>query len=80
MIQLIENDEQRFQPAANAKPMNEENWLLSQNVFRWDEAIECVFEITNSNREQDTHIANIPLIFNYLKHLGADSAGGWNVE
>ncbi|MBU4352837.1 MAG: glycosyltransferase, partial [Nanoarchaeota archaeon] len=59
LIQLIENDELRFQLATHAQATIRENWLLSQNAFRWNETFESAFEIINSNREQDTHIVSI---------------------
>jgi len=59
LIQLIEDDELRFYLAKNAQETIRSNWLLSQNAFRWNETFERVFEIINSNREQDTHIVSI---------------------
>jgi len=59
LIQLIENDELRFQLATHAQATIRNHWLLSQNAFRWNAAFESAFEIINSNRGQDTQIVSI---------------------
>ena len=59
LVQLIENDELRVQLADQAQTTIRENWLLSQNAFRWNETFQSAFEIISSNRERNTHIASI---------------------
>ncbi len=58
LMQLIENDELRFQLAASAQASIKENWLLSRNAFHWEETLKNAFEIMNSNKEQDAHIVS----------------------
>ncbi|MDP1624243.1 MAG: glycosyltransferase [bacterium] len=59
LIQLIENDELRFQLATRAQAAIRKNWLLSQNAFRWEETFQRAFNIPSSNREQNSRIVNI---------------------
>jgi glycosyltransferase involved in cell wall biosynthesis len=59
LIQLIENDNLRFELATHAQATIKENWLLSQNAFRWNEILQSTFDVTKSNREQDTHIVSM---------------------
>ena len=59
LIQLIEDEELRFDLAKNAQETIRSNWLLSQNAFRWEETYQRAFDILSSNREQKNHIVNI---------------------
>ena len=59
LIQLIENDELRFQLATNAQATIKENWLLSQNAFRWNDALQRALEVASSNRPQNANIINM---------------------
>ena len=59
LIQLIENDELRFQLATNAQTTIRENWLLSQNAFRWEETFQAISNIKSSNKEQNKDIVRI---------------------
>jgi len=59
LIQLIENDELRFQLTTHAQATIRENWLLSQNAFRWEETFQSTFDILSSNREQNSRIVSI---------------------
>ena len=45
LVQLIENDELRFQLETRAQATIRENWLLSQNAFRWNEAFESALKL-----------------------------------
>jgi glycosyltransferase involved in cell wall biosynthesis len=46
LIRLIENDELRFQLATHAQSLVKEDMLLSQNAYRWQEALDRAFKIT----------------------------------
>jgi len=59
LIQLIENDKLRFYLATNAQATIKENWLLSQNAFRWNEILQSAFDVTKSNREQEIHTVSM---------------------
>ena len=59
LIQLIENDELRFQLATNAQTTIRENWLLSQNAFRWEETFQAISTSKSSNKEQNKDIVRI---------------------
>ena len=59
LIQLVENDELRFQLATNAQATIRENWLLSQNAFRREEAFQSALDNISSNREQNNGIVSI---------------------
>jgi len=59
LIQLIENDELRFQLATNAQATIRENWLLSQNAFRREETFQSALDNISSNRKQYNGIVNI---------------------
>jgi len=56
LIQLIENDELRFQLAINAQTTIRENWLISQNASRWGEAFQSAFEV-KKRKKWDTPTA-----------------------
>jgi glycosyltransferase involved in cell wall biosynthesis len=59
LIQLIENDELRFQLATNAQATIRKKWLLSKNAFRWKEAFQSAIGTISSNREQNNSIVSI---------------------
>jgi len=59
LIQLIENDELRFQLATNAQATIRENWLLSQNAFRREETFQSALDNISSNRKQYNGIVSI---------------------
>jgi glycosyltransferase involved in cell wall biosynthesis len=59
LIQLVENDELRFQIATNAQATIRENWLLSQNAFRWEETFQSAIDIVSSHREQKNDTVRI---------------------
>ena len=59
LIQLIENDELRFQLATNAQATIRKNWLLSQNAFRWEETFQSTINTISSNRKQNNGIVSI---------------------
>ena len=59
LIQLVENGELRFQLAINAQAKIRENWLLSQNAFRWEAAFQSAINIISSNREQNNGMVSI---------------------
>jgi hypothetical protein len=48
---LIEDEELRFRLATNAQNTIRENWLLSQNAYRWENAYKEAFEIASSKRK-----------------------------
>jgi processive 1,2-diacylglycerol beta-glucosyltransferase len=48
LIRLIEDDELRYQLALHAQASIRENWLLSQNAFRWQEAFTNISRGTSS--------------------------------
>ena len=59
LIQLIENDELRFQLATNAQATIRKNWLLSQNAFSREETFQNALDSISSNREQNNGIVSI---------------------
>jgi len=59
LIQLVENDELRFQLATNAQATIRENWLLSQNAFRREETFQSALDNISSNRKQNNGIVSI---------------------
>jgi processive 1,2-diacylglycerol beta-glucosyltransferase len=46
IIQLVENDELRFELASNAQATIRAGWLLSQNGFRWQETYRNLTEVS----------------------------------
>jgi glycosyltransferase involved in cell wall biosynthesis len=58
LVELIENDELRFQLAANAQASIRQNWLLSQNAFRWKDAFERAGDVAQ-HREQRIPLTHI---------------------
>ena len=59
LIQLVENDELRFQLATNAQATIRKKWLLSKNAFRWEKAFQSAIQTLSSNREQNKGIVSI---------------------
>jgi glycosyltransferase involved in cell wall biosynthesis len=59
LIQLIEDDELRFQLASNAQTTIRNNWLLSRNAYRWDDAIQKAFDLASRKRQPGDHITSI---------------------
>jgi glycosyltransferase involved in cell wall biosynthesis len=59
LIQLVENDELRFQLATNAQETIRKNWLFSQNAFRREETFQSALDIISSNREQSNVMVSI---------------------
>ncbi|MGD0020852.1 MAG: glycosyltransferase [Smithellaceae bacterium] len=59
LIQLVENDELRFQLATNAQATIRKNWLFSRNAFRREEAFQRALDNISSNKEKNSHIVSI---------------------
>jgi glycosyltransferase involved in cell wall biosynthesis len=59
LIQLVENDELRFQLATNAQATIRENWLFSKNAFRREETFQSALDIISSNRKQNNGMVSI---------------------
>jgi GT2 family glycosyltransferase/glycosyltransferase involved in cell wall biosynthesis len=61
LIQLIENNELRFHLATNAQATIRENWLLSQNAFRWREAFQNLVDapLSQPSRSRDNIVQSI---------------------
>ncbi len=51
LIRLIEDDELRYQLALQAQASLRKNWLLSQNLFRWQEAFKSISHGPSSGKE-----------------------------
>ena len=66
LIQLVENDELRFQLAANAQATIRENWLFSKNAFRREETFQSALDIISSNKKQNNAMLSIVKSINLL--------------
>jgi len=56
LVELIENNDYRFQLAVNAQESIHKNWLLSQNAYRWRNVLETVCE------NKQTRLPNMALV------------------
>lgn len=59
LVQLIEDDDLRLRLATNAQATIRANWLLSQNVFRWQEVLQ---NLSVSLRQPESPYSVLPSI------------------
>jgi len=59
LVRLIENDNLRFELATRAQATIKNNWLLSNNAFRWNEILQSAFDGKKTNREQGANSVDV---------------------
>jgi glycosyltransferase involved in cell wall biosynthesis len=60
LIELIENDELRFQMAMNAQEIIREKWFLSKNAFRWKKYYQNLFKtVSRKNQSHESILQSI---------------------